>query len=189
MADSTYDPLEIDLFEALRRAEINIETYFDGSGTPLNDTDFFNDFTEETLISSEILCSTNNPVESSSDDIPTDPKEWLVADQTSRRLRAPRLYEFLFLLLQKPHYASYASFTDKSHGIFKVHEPEKIADLWEQVRNRQSNLKMSYDKFARAVRWYYKSDIMKKTNARYTFQFSLKTLKEFIVDKNNFFRF
>jgi hypothetical protein len=118
-------------------------------------------------------------------DIPTHPNEWLVTDRISRRLRPPRLYEFLYLLLQKPSYASYASYKDKSQGIFRVHEPEKIAELWQQIKSRQSNQKMTYDNFARAIRWYYKNDIMKKTNTRYTFQFSSRTLQEFIDDENN----
>ena len=126
-----------------------------------------------------------DPFETSSNTIPTNSKEWMVTDQTSKRQRPPRLFEFLILLLQKPHYVSYASYTNKSQGIFQIHKPDMVADLWQQVKNRQSNQNMTYDKFARAIRWYYKSDIMKKTNARYTFQFSPATLKTFITDENN----
>jgi hypothetical protein len=128
---------------------------------------------------------TTNLVESSWHDIPLNPKEWQIIDKISKRQRPPRLYEFLILLLQKSHYETYASFKDKSLGIFEVHEPEKVAELWQQIKNRQSHQKMTYDKFARGIRWYYKLGIMKKTNARYTFQFSPKTLKEFIIDENN----
>ncbi len=126
-----------------------------------------------------------NPIKNDSHDIPIDPKEWLVTDQTTRRQRPPRLYEFLILLLHKLHYASYASYKDRALGLFEIYEPEKVADLWQHVKNRQSGQKMTYDKFARAIRWYYKTDIMKKTNARYTFQFSSRTLAGIIIDENN----
>ncbi|UJR32934.1 hypothetical protein I4U23_020395 [Adineta vaga] len=118
-------------------------------------------------------------------DIPLDRKEWLLPDVSSSRLRSPRLFEFLILLVTKPHYESYASFTDRHKGIFQIHQPEKVAELWQAVKSRQSNQKMTYDKFARAIRWYYKSNIMQKTNTRYTFQFSSETLKSCFVDENN----
>ncbi|CAF0913924.1 unnamed protein product [Adineta ricciae] len=118
-------------------------------------------------------------------EIPTNRKEWLISDASSSRLRSPRLFEFLLLLVAKPHYESYASFTDRSKGIFQIHQPEKVAALWQAVKSRQSNQKMTYDKFARAIRWYYKSNIMQKTNTRYTFQFSSETLRKSPVDENN----
>ena len=112
-------------------------------------------------------------------------KEWLVIDGISRRSRSPRLFEFLILLLNKQHYESYASFIDRSKGIFQIHKPEQVAELWQAVKSRQSNQKMTYDKFARAIRWYYKSNLMQKTNTRYTFQFTSQTLKTYFLDENN----
>ena len=112
-------------------------------------------------------------------------KEWLVADPISKRHRSPRLFEFLLLLLNKPSYECYASYVDRSKGIFQIHQPEKVAQLWQAVKSRQSNQRMTYDKFARAIRWYYKSNIMQKTNTRYTFQFSSQTLKNYCIDENN----
>jgi hypothetical protein len=53
------------------------------------------------------------------------------------------------------------------------------------VKNRHSQQKMTYDKFARAIRWFYKSDTMRKTNTRYTFQFSPQILSTPIIDVNN----
>ena len=129
--------------------------------------------------------SETNPCVQNCEDIPANPKEWLIIDQTSRRQRPPFLYEFLILLLHKPEYASYASYKDRKRGIFEISQPDKVAELWEQVKNRQAIQKMTYDKFARAIRWYYKKDIMTKTNARYTFQFSLKTLSCIVIDENN----
>jgi hypothetical protein len=118
-------------------------------------------------------------------DIPLNRKEWLVQDRVSKRHRSPRLFEFLILLLGKSHYESYASFCDRSKGLFQIHQPAKVAELWQAVKSRQSNQKMTYDKFARAIRWYYKSNIMQKTNTRYTFKFSPETLRNYIIDENN----
>jgi len=118
-------------------------------------------------------------------DIALDRREWLIQDSISKRQRSPRLFEFLILLLGNSRYESYASFTDRSKGIFQIHQPNKVAELWQAVKSRQSNQKMTYDKFARAIRWYYKSNIMQKTNTRYTFQFSSKSLRTYFVDENN----
>jgi hypothetical protein len=117
--------------------------------------------------------------------VPLNPKEWLIQDSITKRQRSPRLFEFLILLLGKYHYESYASFVDRSKGIFHIHQPEKVAELWQAVKSRQSNQKMTYDKFARAIRWYYKNNLMQKTNTRYTFQFSPQTLKNYFLDENN----
>ncbi|CAF0936673.1 unnamed protein product [Rotaria sordida] len=129
--------------------------------------------------------SLNDFSEVPSYDVPLNRKEWLVEDLISKRQRSPRLFEFLILLLGKPQYICYASFIDKSKGIFLIHQPQKVAELWQAVKSRQSNQRMTYDKFARAIRWYYKSNIMQKTNTRYTFQFSSKTLKNYFLDENN----
>jgi hypothetical protein len=185
MTDSTADQLEINFFDDFPGLENSLDEYFGNHNSTSVDFNFLDDPIEDLEILSEESGSSVNPVDSSSNDIPTDPKEWRVKDQASKRDRPPRLYEFLILLLQKPHYASYASYKDKSQGIFEVHQPEKVADLWQQIKNRQSTQKMTYDKFARAIRWYYKGEIMKKTNARYTFQFSSKIVKTFIIDGNN----
>lgn len=118
-------------------------------------------------------------------DVPLIRTEWFIYDSLTKRHRSPRLFEFLILLLSKSHYEMYASFMDRSKGLFQIHQPEKVAELWQAVKSRQSNQKMTYDKFARAIRWYYKSNIMQKTNTRYTFQFSSSTLKNHFADENN----
>ncbi len=119
---------------------------------------------------------------STTPDVSLDSNEWLVCDSITGRRRAPRLYEFLRYLLEKPQYASYASYIDKSAGVFQIHQPSEVATLWEKIKSRQAKQPMTYEKFARAIRWYYKSGIMVKTNARYTFQFGTCVLE---TDENN----
>lgn len=118
-------------------------------------------------------------------DTQLDQEEWQVRDERSQRLRSPKLLEFLVLCLKKPHYQSYVTFIDRSQGIFQVHEPDRMAELWGKVRNRQSQLKMTYDKLARGIRWYYPAGLMIKTNTRYTFQFSRRTMEAFSIDEIN----
>lgn len=115
-----------------------------------------------------------------------DRAEWTLKDSNTKRLRSPKLFEFLIMLLQNDKYQCYASFIDRSKGTFCIHEPAKVAELWQLVKTRQSNQKMTYDKFARAVRWYYKSNIMEKTNTRYTFQFSPRILKKYFQNDQIF---
>ena len=69
--------------------------------------------------------------------------------------------------------------------MFEIIEPEKVAGLWQQVKNRQATKDMTYENFARAIRCYYKPDIMRPTHTRSTFQFSPRTLAAIIVDENN----
>lgn len=147
---------------------------------------------EDLLPTDMILSEETHPVSSSQlpesifvTDIPTDLKEWQVIDIHTQRQRPPRLLEFLILLLEKSHYEPYASYTNRAEGVFHIHQPEKVAQLWEQVKNRHSKQRMTYDKFARAIRWFYKTDTMKKTNTRYTFQFSPKILSASNIDLNN----
>lgn len=185
MDHNNTDKLGADILEGLELSDDGIDLYDDDFNSVLMDLNSPSDLFLEPMIVSGESYPIFDPVQSSSNTIPTNPKEWMVTDQTSKRLRPPRLFEFLILLLQKPHYVSYASYINQSQGIFQIHKPDMVADLWQQVKNRQSHQNMTYDKFARAIRWYYQSDIMKKTNTRYTFQFSPATLKEFIVDENN----
>jgi hypothetical protein len=181
----TIDELEDALIEGLLSLENPFGSCLKNPDSMFTDDDIFENWSPDISPSYEEPYSSVNPIKNNSLDIPTDPREWLVTDQTTRRQRPPRLYEFLILLLHKAHYASYASYKDRALGLFEIYEPEKVADLWQQVKNRQSMQKMTYDKFARAIRWYYKADIMRKTNARYTFQFSPKTLAGIIIDENN----
>ncbi|CAF2346183.1 unnamed protein product [Rotaria sp. Silwood2] len=108
-----------------------------------------------------------------SNEFSVNPKEWLIIDPTSRRRRAPRQNEFLYLLLDRPYYSSYLTWLNKNEGLFKIHAPEQVAKLWSKVKNRKTNGTMNYDKFARGLRFYYKSGSMIKTHKKHTFRFKI----------------
>ena len=108
------------------------------------------------------------------DDVTFDPNEWLVEDLSTRKLRAPRLHEFLRLLLNNLRYLSYASWTNQSKGLFKVHRPNDVAQLWSKVKSRQASRVMNYDTFARGIRSYYANGLMIATRTKYTYRFAME---------------
>ncbi|CAF4583768.1 unnamed protein product [Rotaria sp. Silwood1] len=103
-----------------------------------------------------------------------NPKEWTMEDPSSSKVRPPRLFDFLCLLLNNLRYASYASWIKKDEGLFKIHNPAKVASLWKKVKLRQTHGLMSYDTFSRAIRYYYKSGLMIKTHRKHTYRFAHK---------------
>jgi hypothetical protein len=102
-----------------------------------------------------------------------NPTKWFVTDSITGKLRPPRQNEFLQLLLENSDYSSYLSWIDEDQGLFKIHEPEKIASLWAKVKNRQTNGVMNYETFSRAIRHYYHTGLMIKTHKKHTFRFKL----------------
>lgn len=62
------------------------------------------------------------------------------------------------------------------NGEFKFVDPDQVAVLWGACK---SNPKMNYEKLSRALRYYYKRNIIKKVNGRafvYKFVCDLKDL-------------
>ncbi|CAF0738783.1 unnamed protein product [Adineta ricciae] len=145
--------------------------------------DLIKDLAEEGIEFSTLLEMVHNPPRIPANALPVDPKTWTVTDPVTGRRRPPRLFEFLLLLLKNPDYQSFISFKDLSKGVFEIHEPEEVAYLWQQIKNRQATQDMTYDKLARAVRWYYKKGLMVKTNTKYTFQFSRELLQDIVADQ------
>jgi hypothetical protein len=101
-----------------------------------------------------------------------DLNEWMIHDCVSRKIRPPKLYEFLRLLLNNPRYVSYASWINKNEGLFKIHRPSEVACLWKKMKVRRTMGSMDYDTFARGIRYYYKSGAMIKTRTRHTYCFA-----------------
>ncbi|CAF1276836.1 unnamed protein product [Adineta steineri] len=97
--------------------------------------------------------------------------EWRVIDSKTGKQRSPRQHEFLRLLLENPRYCSYATWLDKSQGLFTFLLPEEVAELWNNVKSRQTGGKMDYSTFSRGLRYYYKKEVMTQTHKRYTFCF------------------
>ncbi|CAF0722634.1 unnamed protein product [Adineta ricciae] len=101
-----------------------------------------------------------------------DPTEWLVHTDPNEKMRAPKLYEFLVLLLNNQSYSAYASWVDKEEGIFEIHNPTQVVKLWEKVKSRKTKQKMNFDTFSRGIRMYYARGDMIPTYTRYTYRFA-----------------
>ncbi|CAF1458728.1 unnamed protein product, partial [Didymodactylos carnosus] len=102
-------------------------------------------------------------------------REWITEDPETKKRRRPLLFEFLHMLLDKPQYREYVSYVNTKQGIFKLHKPNEIAALWKDVKGRNTIHDMTYEKLARALRFYYKTGVIVQTPGRHTFQFGPKS--------------
>ena len=155
-----------------------VEEYMDAfeGEVPAEKFIFMENLQLEDVLESPLANMADQPLE-----IPTDVNEWKVHDVEKNSLRSPLIIEYLVLLLNNPRYSSYASFTNRAEGIFRIDQPQKVAALWQQVKGRQSNNPMTYDKFARAIRWCYTKGTMIKTQTRHTLQFSPNVLTQYVL--------
>ena len=71
------------------------------------------------------------------------------------------LWDFLQQLLNDPgqRYTSYIAWKNKETGMFKIVDPSGLARLWGIQKN---HLSMNYDKMSRALRYYYRVNILRK---------------------------
>ncbi|NXM78812.1 ETV7 factor, partial [Serilophus lunatus] len=69
------------------------------------------------------------------------------------------LWEYVFQLLSDSRYEPYIRWEDKEAKVFRVVNPNGLAQLWGNHKNRMN---MTYEKMSRALRHYYKLNIIKK---------------------------
>jgi hypothetical protein len=108
-----------------------------------------------------------------------DPNDWFVTHPATQKRRAPLLHEFLRLLLNNGRYKSYISWINTDKGVFKMHEPMKVANLWRLVKRRRSQKSVDYNTLARGIRSYYNNGLMLPTRTKYTFRFTEEALASF----------
>ena len=108
-----------------------------------------------------------------SDEILFDQKEWLIRHSSTDKIRPPKLYEFLRLLLNNSRYSSYASWLDQSEGLFQIHKPSEVTKLWERIRSRRTHCTMNFDKFSRNIRCQYHKGMMIPTRKKHTYRFAV----------------
>lgn len=104
-----------------------------------------------------------------SEEIELDLTEWQIIDPRSGKNRRPRQNEFLELLLANTRYTSYICWVDKDQGLCRILLPNQVAALWGKVKRRQTNGKMTYQTFARGLRYHYTIGSMMKTKKKHTF--------------------
>ncbi|KAF2354083.1 Pointed domain [Trinorchestia longiramus] len=81
------------------------------------------------------------------------------------------LWDFLQQLLndRDSRYSRYIAWKDPNTGVFKIVDPPGLARLWGIQKN---HLSMNYDKMSRALRYYYRVNILRKVQGeRHCYQF------------------
>jgi len=68
-----------------------------------------------------------------------DERKFHIVDQVTGRARRPYLHEYIRLLLENDEYSHIIQYVDRKQGIFKLHKPKEIADLWKRVKARNSD--------------------------------------------------
>ncbi|NXH48569.1 ETV7 factor, partial [Dicaeum eximium] len=69
------------------------------------------------------------------------------------------LWEYVYQLLSDRRYEPYIRWEDRDAKVFRVVNPNGLAQLWGNHKNRMN---MTYEKMSRALRHYYKLNIIKK---------------------------
>ncbi|XP_005995504.1 ETS-related transcription factor Elf-3 isoform X2 [Latimeria chalumnae] len=78
--------------------------------------------------------------------------------------RGTHLWEFIRDILIHPELNNgLMKWEDQSEGVFKFLKSEAVAQLWGQ---KKKNSSMTYEKLSRAMRYYYKRDILERVDGR-----------------------
>ncbi|XP_065911469.1 transcription factor ETV6-like [Dysidea avara] len=93
--------------------------------------------------------------------------------------KTAQLYEFILKVLNNPINQHILSWKDKSKGIFYINDTKAFARLWGLHRNSES---MSYEKLSRAMRYYYRRNILEQIKGRRLYKFTAKMNKQ-IMDE------
>ncbi|EMP41008.1 ETS-related transcription factor Elf-3 [Chelonia mydas] len=103
-----------------------------------------------------------NSQDSGGSDIDPDPTE--VKLFSSDAPRGTHLWEFIRDILLHPELnEGLMKWEDRSEGVFKFLRSEAVAQLWGQ---KKKNSSMTYEKLSRAMRYYYKREILERVDGR-----------------------
>lgn len=69
------------------------------------------------------------------------------------------LWDYIYQLLSDSRYENYIRWEDTESKIFRIMDPNGLARLWGNHKNRTN---MTYEKMSRALRHYYKLNIIRK---------------------------
>lgn len=80
-----------------------------------------------------------------------------------------QLWQFLLDILTDKEHRNIIQWIDGGEGEFKLSDPEKVASLWGERKNKPT---MNYEKLSRALRYYYDGDMISKvTGKRFVYKF------------------
>ncbi|KAK9304302.1 hypothetical protein QLX08_004292 [Tetragonisca angustula] len=98
-------------------------------------------------------------------------REFFPSDSPEPNTNGRLLWDFLQQLLNDPsqRYTHYIAWKSRETGVFKIVDPPGLARLWGIQKN---HLSMNYDKMSRALRYYYRVNILRKVQGeRHCYQF------------------
>lgn len=101
----------------------------------------------------------------------TQHREFFPNDMPESNTNGRLLWDFLQQLLNDPtqRYTNYIAWKNRETGVFKIVDPAGLAKLWGIQKN---HLSMNYDKMSRALRYYYRVNILRKVQGeRHCYQF------------------
>ncbi|XP_053994475.1 ets DNA-binding protein pokkuri [Hylaeus volcanicus] len=102
---------------------------------------------------------------------PANAREFFPNDSPEPNTNGRLLWDFLQQLLNDPsqRYTHYIAWKSRETGVFKIVDPPGLARLWGIQKN---HLSMNYDKMSRALRYYYRVNILRKVQGeRHCYQF------------------
>ncbi|XP_029428935.1 ETS-related transcription factor Elf-3 isoform X3 [Rhinatrema bivittatum] len=93
-----------------------------------------------------------------------DSRECQESKKSKHSARGAHLWEFIRDILIHPELnEGLMKWEDRSEGVFKFLRSEAVAQLWGQ---RKKNSSMTYEKLSRAMRYYYKREILERVDGR-----------------------
>ncbi|XP_056413608.1 ETS-related transcription factor Elf-3 isoform X2 [Hyla sarda] len=88
----------------------------------------------------------------------------ILETKKSKHSRGTHLWEFIRDILLHPDLnEGLLKWEDRSEGVFKFLRSEAVAQLWGQ---KKKNSSMTYEKLSRAMRYYYKREILERVDGR-----------------------
>ncbi|XP_063309230.1 ETS-related transcription factor Elf-3 [Pelobates fuscus] len=94
----------------------------------------------------------------------SDSQDILETKKSKHSARGTHLWEFIRDILLHPDLNDgLLKWEDRSEGVFKFLRSEAVAQLWGQ---KKKNTSMTYEKLSRAMRYYYKREILERVDGR-----------------------
>lgn len=91
-------------------------------------------------------------------------KDCLESRKSKHSPRGTHLWEFIRDILIHPELnEGLMKWEDRQEGVFKFLRSEAVAQLWGQ---KKKNSSMTYEKLSRAMRYYYKREILERVDGR-----------------------
>ncbi|XP_048184473.1 ETS-related transcription factor Elf-3 isoform X2 [Corvus hawaiiensis] len=112
-------------------------------------------------VSGPVMSHSPNSQDSGGSDLDLDPAESKLFPDAPR---GTHLWEFIRDILIHPELnEGLMKWEDRREGVFKFLRSEAVAQLWGQ---KKKNSSMTYEKLSRAMRYYYKREILERVDGR-----------------------